>query len=81
MEAYNHPSVQAALSLFRKEPMAAPAPSPCNSCGYYERHHGPRPERRQPQGTITDLPRVLPPRDEVQREADVATVSSSTIGP
>jgi hypothetical protein len=76
MEAYNHPSVRAARSLFRSDPMPQPAPSPCSSCGHYERHHGPRPERRRPQGMIADLPRVLPPRDDVRREADVASVSA-----
>jgi MoaA/NifB/PqqE/SkfB family radical SAM enzyme len=73
-EAYNHPSVQAARRLFSKEPMAEPAPSPCNSCGYFERHHGPRPERRQPTALTQNLPQVLPTRD-AQREADMVTVS------
>lgn len=50
MDAYNHPSVQAARRLFRKDPLAVPAPSPCRSCGHFERHHGPRPQRRTPEG-------------------------------
>lgn len=40
-EAYNHPSVQAARRLFRKESFGnAVPPEPCMSCGKFARHHG-----------------------------------------
>jgi pyruvate-formate lyase-activating enzyme len=40
MDAYNHPSIQAARRLFRRGPMVGTAPAPCIGCGYFERHHG-----------------------------------------
>jgi hypothetical protein len=67
MEAYNHPSVQAARSLFGKAAMTQEAPSPCNSCGHYERLHGPLPAKRRPMDMSSELPRVLRPRNEAQR--------------
>jgi MoaA/NifB/PqqE/SkfB family radical SAM enzyme len=41
LSAYNHPSVQQARRLFRRD-AAAPeqAPAPCQSCGFFARHHG-----------------------------------------
>jgi sulfatase maturation enzyme AslB (radical SAM superfamily) len=71
MEAYNHPSVQAARSLFGKAAMTQEAPSPCNSCGHYERQHGPRPTKRRPTDMSRELPRVLLPRDKALRAPEV----------
>ena len=48
MEAYNHPSVQAARRLFRRS-AAAPSDAPCicQGCGYFAREHGPLPTGRK----------------------------------
>jgi MoaA/NifB/PqqE/SkfB family radical SAM enzyme len=47
LEAYNHPTVQAARRLFRGDSKPeGPAPSPCNGCSYFARHHGPQPSNR-----------------------------------
>jgi organic radical activating enzyme len=41
MEAYNHPSVQQARRLFRREvPASGEFPIPCRGCGQFARHHG-----------------------------------------
>ena len=41
LAAYNHPSVQQARQLFRKDAAAGDkAPSPCRACGFFARHHG-----------------------------------------
>lgn len=41
LAAYNHPSVQQARRLFRREkPSRDEGPSPCRGCGYFARHHG-----------------------------------------
>jgi MoaA/NifB/PqqE/SkfB family radical SAM enzyme len=41
LAAYNHPSVQQARRLFRREPVTGRAePAPCRSCGFFARHHG-----------------------------------------
>jgi MoaA/NifB/PqqE/SkfB family radical SAM enzyme len=50
LSAYNHPSVQRARELFRKNAQpAGDAPEPCASCAYFERHHGSLPtDRRTP---------------------------------
>lgn len=41
LAAYNHPSVQQARRLFRRDTASyAEAPAPCRSCGYFARHHG-----------------------------------------
>jgi pyruvate-formate lyase-activating enzyme len=41
IDAYNHPSVQQARRLFRREaPLGGEAPTPCRSCGQFARHHG-----------------------------------------
>jgi MoaA/NifB/PqqE/SkfB family radical SAM enzyme len=41
LSAYNHPSVQQARRLFRKDAASHEAgPAPCRSCGFFARHHG-----------------------------------------
>jgi MoaA/NifB/PqqE/SkfB family radical SAM enzyme len=41
LSAYNHPSVQQARRLFRKDATSHDeAPSPCRSCGFFARQHG-----------------------------------------
>ena len=48
MDAYNHPSVQAARRLFRRGGAApSDAPSICEGCGYFAREHGPAPAGRK----------------------------------
>ena len=47
MEAFNHPTVQAARKLFRRKQPNQPAPDPCNGCAYFERHHGVPPQGRE----------------------------------
>ena len=55
MDAFNHPSVQQARRLFRKEtPAAADFPIPCRGCGQFARHHGDRVIDRN-----TDMRRAL----------------------
>jgi len=47
MEAYNHPTVQAARRLFRRGKTTTQAEAPCKSCGYFKRYHGPAPKGRE----------------------------------
>ena len=47
MDAYNHPTVQAARKLFKRKKTTDPAPAPCNGCAYFERHHGAPPKGRE----------------------------------
>jgi len=64
LSAYNHPSVQQARKLFRKdEKPDGQAPAPCFGCGYFARHHGkPASDRTtpltviQPSGSVPVMP-------------------------
>lgn len=47
MEAFDHPTVQAARKLFKRKRTTDPAPDPCKGCAYFERHHGAPPKGRE----------------------------------
>lgn len=61
MDAFNHPTVQAARKLFKrgKKP-SDPAPDPCKGCAYFERHHGAPPKGREEPVESLLLPRPVP---------------------
>ena len=41
LEAYNHPTIQRARQLFHRGPVSpGDFPAPCNTCSFYQRHHG-----------------------------------------